>query len=227
MCGTVSTSGCAVAVPPGELLVVDVVNFCRAWHARPMGTSTSLRLAIDLDGVVANFNDGWTRLHNEEFGGNLSADLVTMWDGLHKLGGFANMDDFWTWAEGGDRRPSVFRHLDVFPGAIETLNSLDDSGHEIVIVSTKPDWAVHETLHWLAERAIPTREIHFSFRKYEVDCDVYLDDAPHVLQELVEHHPDSVVCRFVRPWNRPVEGTHDVHDWTGFQRVVNDVCNRG
>jgi 5'(3')-deoxyribonucleotidase len=179
-----------------------------------------LRLGIDLDGVVADFNAGWTALHNAEFGGELTADMVTMWDGLNQLGGFDDMDAFWAWARGNEHRPSIFRHLDLLPGAIETLRRLDAEGHHVVIVSTKPDWAVHETLHWLADNEIPTREVHLTFAKHLVDCDIYLDDAPGVLPDLVEHHPDALVCRFVRPWNQPVAGTVDVHNWAEFHAIV-------
>ncbi len=185
-----------------------------------------LRLGIDLDGVVADFNAGWTALHNSEFGGALTSDMVTMWDGLHQLGGFDDMDAFWAWARGNERRPSIFRHLELLPGALDTLHRLDAEGHQIVIVSTKPDWAVHETLHWLADNALPTREVHLTFSKYEVDCDIYLDDAPPVLPELVEHHPDALVCRFVRPWNKPVDGTVDVTDWSDFHAIVADETSR-
>lgn len=187
---------------------------------------TKLRLGIDLDGVVADFNSGWMQLHNDEFGGNLTVELVTTWDGLHHVGGFADMDAFWQWARGNDDRPSIFRHLDLLPGALDSLRSLNAEGHDIVIVSTKPDWAVHETLHWLADNQIPTREVHLTFTKYLVDCDVYLDDAPGVLPELVEHHPDALVCRFVRPWNQPVPGAVDVHNWSEFHAIVTEQTLR-
>lgn len=189
-------------------------------------TQRSLRLGIDLDGVVADFNAGWTALHNAEFGGALTPDMVTMWDGLHRIGGFDDMDAFWAWARGNDQRPSIFRHLDLLPGADETLRRLRSEGHQIVIVSTKPDWAVHETLNWLADNEIPTREVHLTFSKFEVACDIYLDDAPPVLPELVEHHPDAIVCRFVRPWNKPVEGTVDVSSWAEFHAIVAAATSR-
>jgi 5'(3')-deoxyribonucleotidase len=189
-------------------------------------TRNGLRLGIDLDGVVADFNAGWTALHNAEFGGELTADMVTMWDGLYELGGFDDMDAFWAWARGNEHRPSIFRHLDLLPGAIETLRRLDAEDHQIVIVSTKPDWAIHETMHWLADHEIPTREVHLTFTKHLVDCDIYLDDAPGVLPDLVEHHPDALVCRFVRPWNRPVAGTVDVHNWAEFHAIVTEQTPR-
>ena len=182
-----------------------------------------MRLGIDLDGVVADFNAGWMKLHGEEFGTDLTSDLVDTWDGLHRVGGFADMNEFWRWAEGGASRPSIFRHLDPYPDAIDSLRLLRRRGHEIVIVTTKPEWARTDTFRWLADHAVPTNEVHLADRKSNVACDVYLDDAPHVLHELVEHRSDRSICRFVRPWNRPVDGTVDVTGWPEFVDHVDEL----
>ena len=179
-----------------------------------------MRLGIDLDGVVADFNTGWMMLHADEFGSVLSPDMVDSWNSLHRLGGFADMREFWSWAAPKEHRRSIFRHLEPYPSAIESLRQLSAAGHHVVIVTTKPHWAHTDTFRWLADNEIPTTEVHLSERKYEVDCDVYLDDAPYVLEQLVRHRPHATICRFVRPWNRPVEGTHDIHDWDEFLQFV-------
>ncbi|MEM7275570.1 MAG: hypothetical protein AAF547_21015 [Actinomycetota bacterium] len=178
-----------------------------------------MRLGIDLDGVVAQFNEGWMRRHGEEFGSTLDPSMVTGWDGLHELGGFDDMVAFWSWFRNGDR-PSTFRHLDPYPGALETLHRLVATGHQVVILTHKFDWAIPDTFAWLGEVGMPSREVHIIEDKYAVACDVYLDDSPLVLPALVEHRPDALVCRFVRPWNRPVPGTVDVDGWPAFEQHV-------
>jgi 5'(3')-deoxyribonucleotidase len=177
-------------------------------------------LGIDMDGVICDFNAGWMRLHADEFGSDLHPEMVTGWDGLHELAGFADMDAFWRWAQGTADRPSIFRHLELFPGVLETMQRLVDAGHHIVVLTAKPDWAVPDTLRWLADRRIPTREIHFLEEKHKVACDVYLDDSPSVLEALVVHRPEALVCRMVQPWNRPVPGAVDIRDWPSFEEVV-------
>ncbi len=178
------------------------------------------RLAIDLDGVVADFNRGWTTAYNTHFGAGLHADMVQTWDSPLALTHFPDMDAFWLWArDQGDK--GVFRQLEPYPGALEALGALHAEGHDLVIVSAKPDWAVPGTLEWLAEHEIPTREIHFTEAKYQVACDVYLDDAPGQVAELVRQRAeDAIVCRYVRPWNDPVDGAVDVHDWEEFHDNV-------
>ncbi|MEN8114554.1 MAG: hypothetical protein ABFS21_09210 [Actinomycetota bacterium] len=177
-----------------------------------------MRLGIDLDGVVADFATGWVSRYNDEFDSNVSSEQINHWDAMGDLTHFESMGAFWRWAARGDHG-SVFRHLDTYPGALETLKRLKRN-HEIVIITAKPDWAVHDTFAWMADHKIPTREIHITEAKWRVPCDVYLDDSPRQIDELHRNRPEAVVCRFVRPWNEPVFGVRDVRDWDEFEALV-------
>jgi 5'(3')-deoxyribonucleotidase len=181
-----------------------------------------MRLGIDLDGVVADFNAGWMRVHAAEFGTSLDPEMVTSWSAPAALGGFGTMSEFWRWARGNDTRPSIFRHLDVYDGALDSLHALARKGHEIIVITTKPGWARSDTYRWLDERQLPTTEVHITRDKHHIACDAYLDDSPTVLPELVRYRRSSLVCRFVRPWNRPVVGATDVESWEAFEAVVLD-----
>lgn len=174
-----------------------------------------MRLGIDLDGVVADFDSGWMSRYREEFGTDPRSPKV-VWDGLHLATHFPDMQAFWQWVH----ERQVFRHLDPIPGAVEALVTLADQGHQVVILTAKPDRTIPDTLRWIADQAIPTREIHFIHDKHLVACDVYLDDSPVVLPELVDHRPEALVCRMVAPWNQPVPGAVDVADWSEFLGLV-------
>ena len=177
-----------------------------------------MRLGIDLDGVVADFNAGWMSRYNDENSTDLSTDMVTTWDAITDLTHFSSMEEFWMWARNG-AGPGLFRHLPVFPGARETLLRLSQS-HDIVIITTKPPWATAETFGWLGDNEIPTREVHIIAEKWRVDCDAYLDDAPHNLESLIVERSDRLVCRFVRPWNEAVPGVVDVGGWSQFETLI-------
>jgi 5'(3')-deoxyribonucleotidase len=178
-----------------------------------------VRLGIDLDGVVADFNSGWISRYNSQYGAELPTDAVTEWDAIPSLTHFEDMRAFWKWARDHDGH-SLFRHLETYPEAVESLWKLIKARHQVVIITTKPAWAIHDTFAWIAQHQIPTREVHITDQKWTVDCHLYLDDGPHVLEELVARRRERTVCRFVRPWNQPVEGAVDVDSWPEFVDLV-------
>lgn len=179
---------------------------------------THLRLGIDLDGVVANFNAGWMARFNREFGTDLTPDQVQRWDGLADLTHFEHMGQFWRWARNGDN-PSIFRDLPLFDGAIEALTALSED-HSIVIITAKPRWAIHDTFAWIADNRIPTHEVHITTEKWRVACDVYVEDSPFQLRTITEKRPEALVVRFVRPWNKPLPGARDITSWTEFTTLI-------
>lgn len=182
-----------------------------------------MRLGIDLDGVVADFNAGWINLYNEEFGAEVGLDDVDAWDAIPSLTHFHSMGDFWQWAR-NLKGATLFRHLETYPGATEALWRLSRE-HEIVILTTKPHWAVHDTYAWISENRLPTREVHILHHKWMVDCDVYLDDAPHHVYRIPRERADRVMVRFARPWNHPVPGTESVESWDEFVDLVDGLTS--
>ena len=181
-----------------------------------------MRLGIDLDGVVADFNAGWIRHYNVDFGTEIPSDAVQVWSVFHQLTHFVDRGAFWQWAK-NLQDGSLFRHLETYHGAVEALTKLDGLGHGVVIITAKPDWAVHDTFAWIAEHRIPTREVHITHRKWQVECDVYLEDAQHQLVRIREGRPKAVVCRFVRPWNNAIEGVDDIENWEQFIDLVSSI----
>jgi 5'(3')-deoxyribonucleotidase len=183
-----------------------------------------LRLGIDLDGVVADFNHGWTTRYNRDFPGRTDRELtaadVVEWNAPTSLSHFPSMSAFWKWAETCADGRSLFHGLDPYDGALDALHDLRGAGHHLVILTTKPHFSIHDTYDWLARHRVPSTEIHILDDKTQVDCDVYLDDADHNLEALIAAHPTAEVCRYVRPWNQPVPGTIDVYDWNDFHEVV-------
>ncbi len=177
-----------------------------------------MRLGIDLDGVVANFNAGWMARFNAEFGTELTPDQVQRWDQLADLTHFDHLGQFWRWARNGDE-PSIFRDLPLIDGAAAALTELSQH-HNIVIITAKPRWAIHDTFAWLADNQIPTQEVHITTEKWKVPCDVYVEDSPFQLPEIAEKRPGALVVRFVRPWNNPIPGTHDVTNWAELTTLI-------
>lgn len=183
-----------------------------------------MRLGIDLDGVVANFTKGWMDFYNREHGTAFVVADSKRWHDLVDLTHFNDIEEFWNWSSDLDGH-SVFWHLEPFAGAVEALGSLVAAGHRIVVLTTKPDFAIADTHEWIEMHGIPTTEIHILEDKWDVDCDVYLDDGPHILPGLVKNRPNRTVCRYVRPWNDHVPGAVDVEDFGEFRAVVDRLVS--
>lgn len=181
-----------------------------------------MRLGIDLDGVVSDFNQGWVDRYNRDFGASLSVGDIVEWNALVGLTHFSVVEEFWEWAATCAEGRTIFRGLRPYPGAVEALQEFEDAGHHVVILTTKPQNAIHDTYEWLAEYRIPTTEVHILDDKSTVTCDLYLDDADHNLESILAAHPDAAVCRYVRPWNRPHVGALDVEGWQDLSRVIKE-----
>ena len=178
-----------------------------------------MRLGIDLDGVVANFTQGWMNFYNRDFGTHLRFEDSQNWGDLVALTHFKTMNEFWAWSSDLDGH-SVFWHLDPFPGAVEAVRSLVDDGHHVIVITTKPSFAKQDTHDWIERHRIPAAEVHILQDKWLIDADVYLDDGPHILPQLVQHRPDRTVCRYVRAWNTHVAGAIDIYDFDEFRELV-------
>ena len=104
-----------------------------------------MRIGVDLDGVVANFTKGWTTQYEAEFGKKILEKDITEWGLSKPLTHFEEEIDFWKWAK-DINGSSIFRNLDIYEDSLEVLYDLSKMGHEIVIISSKPWWSIHDTL---------------------------------------------------------------------------------
>ena len=175
-----------------------------------------MRLGIDIDGTIADFIGGWTRRYVDHFDIPVASADIIDWDFL-SLTHFDNWTEFWEWI----KTSRTFRNLLPYPGAVQGLRSARRIGHDVAYITHRPEWAREVTEEWLDYHGFVYGELFMMANKQHVECDVYLDDAPHVLAELRSACPPTIrVVRMVRPWNRPLEGVVDLHGWRDFSKAV-------
>ncbi len=63
--------------------------------------------------------------------------------------------------------------------------------------------------------------VHFIEDKWTIECEVYIDDAPYQLENFKEKVPDKKIIRYVRTYNKPIDGVLDIHSWNELIPLLN------
>lgn len=163
-----------------------------------------MRIGVDMDGVLADFDKGLVDAYNAHFDKSLEYKELEGWDSFLRVAHFGTHDEWWTWVR--ESQPDLFFRLPPIPGAIEGMNYLKSKGHKLSIITAKPIWAGPDAMNWLRLYDIPFDEFHLCNEKHNVKCDWYIDDSVHNIESLIQR-TDAVVVQF-SPWpyvNRGVE----------------------
>jgi 5'(3')-deoxyribonucleotidase len=178
-------------------------------------------LAVDLDGVCADHAEGFRRVVAAERGldpGELPPQAT--WN-FHEWG--LTDDDFDRLHRRAVLDHRMFRSMPVVPGAAEALWRLSDAGVWIRIVTHRlyANWghavAAADTVAWLDDVGIPYRDLCFLGRKPAVEADLYVEDAPHNVEELRSVGNDVVI--FDQPYNAGLPGLRAA-SWAEVEQLV-------
>lgn len=209
--------------------------------------SKPTRFLVDVDGVLANFVQGYLDIANPLAGTNYTHDKVTTWE-LSLLPGFKEVQRQTLETCG---RPGWSLSLQVYPGAQEGLKKLAALG-EVYIV-TSPLWLYsgdvqtkldieyaqtfcHDRVRWLEEHfGISRKKIVFASDKHIVDGTVLIDDKPENIQNWIAEHGSKrdthAAYLWEQPWNAAELGRHPrvqrtnnwakvAHDWSRFPQKL-------
>jgi uncharacterized HAD superfamily protein len=183
-------------------------------------TGSRLRIAVDLDGVLAETMTAWCKRANEQLGTRLSLDDLDTWASWKKFGitrdqFFRLLDEAWDeWEE----VPPTETDLASKVAKIHALGVLD-------IVTGRSKQTVEGAKNWLAREKIPyERFIRVPGIKDKVllNYDVYIDDAPE-LMPLISRNPVMRGILYERPWNRDVanmRGVFKVENWEQIPKII-------
>jgi len=185
-----------------------------------------LKIAVDLDGVLAETMETWCKRANEFLGTNFK---------------LADLDTWASWRKLGITREQFFQFLDeawddwesippTEPRLAEKVRKIARSG-QIDVVTGRSKESVSAAKSWLAEHKIPyQRFVRVPGWKDKIflNYDVYIDDAPE-LMPLISRNPRMWGILYTRPWNRTVPDLRQVfrvESWTEIPKLLKQVGRR-
>jgi 5'(3')-deoxyribonucleotidase/uncharacterized protein with PQ loop repeat len=167
----------AAAVIWANALGILFVSICIALKAstdKPNPAPERLRIAVDMDEVIADSFSKHLRHYNQQTGSNLTAEMVTQ-NGLRPLIGDEHKETF-------NRVPfadGFFADLEVIEGSRSALEQLSQH-HDVFITSAAMDvpTSFDAKYKWMEKHFpfIPPARIVFCGDKHIINADVLIDD---------------------------------------------------
>jgi uncharacterized protein len=192
-------------------------------------SESRLKIAVDLDGVLAESMLVWCERANKEFGTKLKMDDLNSWASWKKFE--ISQDDFYrildeSW-EDWKQVPPTEPRLASKVAQVQKFGDVD-------VVTGRSKRTEQAAMKWVEHQKIRYR--HFvrvaGWRdKILLNYDVYIDDAPD-LMPLVSQGPLSWAILYDRPWNRNVRNMRKVfraESWKqipGFLRQIQRTKNQ-
>jgi uncharacterized HAD superfamily protein len=179
-----------------------------------------LRIAVDLDGVLAETMESWCKRANQCLGTSFKLDDLDTWASWRKLGitreqFFQFLDEAW---DDWESIPPTELRLAQKVQKISRLGQID-------VVTGRSKESVNAAKKWLAEHRIPyERFVRVPGWKDKIflNYDVYIDDAPE-LMPLISRNPLMWGILYSRPWNRTVPELRQVfrvESWTEISGLL-------
>jgi 5'(3')-deoxyribonucleotidase len=175
-----------------------------------------LKIAVDLDGVLAESMLVWCERANKEFGTRLRMEDLDSWSSWKKFpiskdDFYRILDESWDdWQKIPPTEPDIANKV----ARIEKFGDID-------IVTGRSKRTVEAAKSWVDTQKVRYRRFVrvLGWRdKIFLDYDVYIDDAPD-LMPLISRSPRAWGVLYERPWNRSVESMPRVLKAKSWQQV--------
>jgi uncharacterized HAD superfamily protein len=187
---------------------------------------SDLKIAVDLDGVLAEAMIGWCELYNQRHGQSLSLEDIRAWDvwkivNIQRDEFFRILDDAWAQWE---RIPATEENVG------EQVKLLRECG-TVDVVSGRSAQTVASAKKWLKANSIPYDRFvrtESTLAKIRLDYDVFVDDSPTLMQ-LIASRSMALGILYTRPWNRDAQiptVARRVAKWVEVPPIVRAVSTR-
>lgn len=171
----------------------------------------SLDIAFDLDGVLADFFKSLWKQYGDKYGIYYDDIIMTKPD-LHSVFPAVVAELMYDIFNA----PGFYANLEPYPGAIEVLNMLHNTGHKVYFCTSPSNRDIPGTnlrainphsasgkIDWI-NKYVPHlgRNVTITKDKWRFKADVLVEDTPEKLAPWCEAHPNGLGILIDRPWNR-------------------------
>lgn len=180
-----------------------------------------LRIAIDLDGVLADASKIWIRLLKQRFEITIKKEDVNEWDLYRKLGisrkEFEDVfNDAWKeWELVEETEENLFQKINL----IKNLGKTD-------LVTARNQKTMNDVMKWLEEKKIKFDNIivvgEFE-SKAKLDYDIFIDDSPIQITEMANSGKLSLL--YMQPWNTYIKERNNLIKIKNFEEVEKVIKN--
>nr|WP_106779710.1 HAD family acid phosphatase [Lysinibacillus timonensis] len=152
-----------------------------------------MRFGFDIDDTLINLREHAFHIYNRKLNQNIGLDVFRQLRTveIHEAFGLTKEDGGKMWTSLLEE--IYFTDCPPFEGSVELLNKLEDMGHEIFYITSRPKSYCIRTRQWMKDQGFPVKEEHFYCGMQddekiniikELDLDYYFDDKPAVLNTL-------------------------------------------
>ncbi len=190
-----------------------------------MNVSGSFVLGVDLDGVCADYTNGFRDVVAVEKGVDPTTLKPPQRWGYDHWG--LDEHEFMRLHKFAVTEKRMFRTMAMLPGCDDALWRLSDLGVWIRVITHRlyTNWGhaivVSDTVAWLDENRIPYRDLCFLGDKPQVEADAYIDDAPHNIDAL--RRAGNTVIVFDQPYNQNIDGLR-AGSWEEAEQIVSQLA---
>ena len=187
---------------------------------------SELKIAVDLDGVLAEAMIVWCDLYNKRYGGTLGLEDIRGWDvwkivKIPRDQFFNLLDKAW---QDWEKMPPTEDDVG------EQVKLLCESG-TVDIVTGRSAHTVSQAKEWLKAHAVPYDRFvrtESTLAKINLNYDVFVDDSPE-LMKLIASRSTALGILYTRPWNRDTQMptvVRRVITWAQVPPIVRAVSTR-
>ncbi len=174
-----------------------------------------MRIALDLDGVLANTMSMWVRLWRERTGREIRLEDFDEWSSWKYLG--ITEREFMEIMNEAWRRwrylPPTEENISEKVSKLRTLGRVD-------IVTARPRETEEYAIRWLEHQGIEYDEyvwIRDGRSKLSLDYHVFIDDSPLMAEDAA--HARKLVLLYDQPWNRSFRENYYVRRVRGLEEA--------